>query len=283
MSERPLQANLRKMRGLVMLHEDTREFSAALQREFPNIRFLEHDYWLARFFTPTAEARAFQQPPDLRIPYLPDLVSSIDYISVGWFEPENWTPHWVSRPQSLDQAGNALFHADNEPNCRFGYSAFQPRAGHHDIDYGQITGEYARGDKHQRAIVNRVWRVLERYTTNRLALVYDDTGRFRRETPSGSTVWVGRHALAWCAGRPERRIWQCHRPIDAPEAAPIPRNDWRARRCEVRENGYDFAHIQATLQEYREKWPKHEAKMRRVLLGEDKDEEPAPPATKTDR
>lgn len=281
MSKRPLQTLLSRSRSIVMLEADSREFSAELQRAFPTIRFRERDYWLQRHFS-KVKGEAFQQPPDLRIPYLPDLVSASRWISVGWIEQPHWQPDWRPYPPSIDDHGQPLHRIVNEPPLSFEYYAEplrQPEQ--YDLRDGDIAGKYERGNAEQKAFLAKVWRILETFTTNRFVMVYDDTGRVR-DPLRASRVWAGRHALAWCAERPERRIAHCLRPLDAPPALPIPKSEWRAAYCERRENGSDFATIETMLQDYRLKSPQKEAEARRILYGEEWDDAKVP-ATKASR
>ena len=221
-----------------MLDEDSRDFSAALRRKFPAIRFLERNYWEERFFSPV-QGEIYQQPPNLRLPYLPDLVS-VHGGTKAWIEPPGWQPIWRSLPRSKDQAGNVLYGLENLPECSFDY--LPDRVGpprYDDLRYGQVLASYEPGNVVQKKFINQVWRLLGALTTNRYDIVYDDTGK-RHFTNDHTAVWTGRHALDWCAAKPERRLWQACRPVGAPPAGPKPWEHWRADNCENPADAPDF-------------------------------------------
>lgn len=238
MNEQPLQSPRYRRRSIIMLDEDSHDFSLALQRKFPGIRFLEKSYWDEGSFVP-GQSNVFQQPPNLRLPYLPDLISRHG-AALAWLEPSGWQPAWVPFPRSRDRHGNTLYGLDNVPLCSFDYSPDRTGAPKgHDLKYGQISIPYEPNNPAQRTFINQVWRLLGALTTNQYDVVFDDTGRLRL-TNTQTAVWAGRHALAWCAARPERRLWQSCRPIGAPPAGPVPRKFWRADSCENPDLAHDF-------------------------------------------
>jgi len=237
-NRQPLLSPRYRRRSIIMLDADSRDFAMALQRKFPSIRFLEKNYWEERWFS-SVQGEVYQHPPSLRIPYLPDLVST-QGSAMAWIEPSSWQPRWSPFPRSRDKQGHVLHGLANLPECSFEYSPdrFGPPK-HDDLKYGQISVPFELGNRVQTRFVNQVWRLLGALTTNRYDIVFDDTGR-RRLTNDQTAVWTGKHALAWCAAKPQRRLWQSCRPIGAPLAEPIPRKYWRAENCENPAAASDF-------------------------------------------
>jgi hypothetical protein len=204
---------------------DAHDFSLALKEAFPNIRFVRAPYW--EYFIVLGQRedgywsheRVVNEPPNLHVPYVDTMGVEDGSRFTAWLEPEGWEPLWFGPNES------GIHFIANEPRHWFmiGIS--------HDIPFSRLPGpttvrderiesSYYFEDKEHLAFLNKVWRILEKLTSN--VYVYYDGKTFEPKgvVTKGHTLWSGHHLRRWCLERPDRFIDFDLRP---PESEPA---DW---------------------------------------------------------
>lgn len=211
MGRTPRAGLFSKSRELRMHMKDAADFTVALRAAFPDIRFLADDY--------TGQKMAMRWPdgpsrtkPTAPLTYRTGLDDPLERRFWVWVEPPGWQPRWE---HWANHEGRKIWRVENEPRLKFHFdrsgigTAFPNR-----LRDGSIWAYYAKGDAEHLAFLNKVWRMAEKLTTNWLDTMCDDgtvfaTGR----TP----IWVGQHALRWCAASPKRTIDDYLRPPSTPK------------------------------------------------------------------
>ena len=217
-----------------MLPADEDDFSAALRAEFPNIRFVRRDYWERR----RADGKALpMEPPELELKYFNSLSCAEEIYYTAWLEPDGWEPEWYEHVLAdgplLDVTGRLwpwIYLLRNEPTLQFEFhtsrifeepypKVLAPELAAPLMSYvagGGISGVYLRDDVEHKRFLGRVWRILNRLTTNRLMLYNMRTRKpvEPREPEKGLDVWAGHHAVAWCRANADRYVDHRYRPSE---------------------------------------------------------------------
>jgi hypothetical protein len=224
-----------------LLAEDEADVEVRLRAKFPNIRFVQYEYWQDEEIWLAEQRKVFRQPPDLFVPYLPSLAAEDGrHATRIWLEPEGWEPDWQIWPESGDDESRPLNRLFNMPPS-FRLLHTRPRNG--DLRHSSIDATILRGDKAHLSFVQAAARIFKRNAVTQYDVVYDDTGKVRFANQR-VTMWTGQAAQAWCAADPVRRIDHCLRPAGSP-GAPLPMERWSASYCEIPERAPNFAEVQA--------------------------------------
>jgi hypothetical protein len=215
--------------NLYMTREDAGELSAALQAAFPQIRFVEDDYWhqfvdwdLHRQRSKERYARAARgertilplypsrNPENEALRYFDSMAGSTTNDWMAWLVPPDWKPEW-----SRGSYGNYI--VANEPSVvmRFQRSRFfgAGQGGLHDppvprsdedsvrLDYGRLACFYSALVPEEKLAVMKMLRIVRKLTTNLVISIDSETRRPMWLEPRKSVMKVGRHAAAWSLQR----------------------------------------------------------------------------------
>ena len=219
-----------KRRQQSMLPADSEDFSHALREAFPSIRFVG---------IPDIHALkhrlggAHPQPDDLSLFYCDSLAQEFELETPerdkwemswinAWLEPEGWEPFWIGpTPDGYHVLGN-------KPRMYFHYlgSRMRKRDGNEFLSEGFITSTFPRNDKEFKSFINKVWRILSKFTASVLTPI--DMKRGLPYGPARTIVMggCGLHALAWMRESPNRYVCDNCRPPEDGETgsyAPLPR------------------------------------------------------------
>jgi hypothetical protein len=218
---------------IALTRKDADAFSDALRAHFPMIRFLRAKYW-----EPWIDREAWRERSRLKdlgklpqespslvmrhpgrdpLPYLSSLGDAL-YLTTGWIEPEGWRPEWSASPNR-----EGIYTIINEPGLRFeftrsSYLLWRERRAFDEppdtfpedeilvLYCDRIWARYTREDKEQQAFLRKVWRILDKHTTTKLA--YCDHRTLEPKGIAGvRDVWVGFDALEW-ARRDKRHYFR---------------------------------------------------------------------------
>jgi len=211
-----------KTRYTCINHADAGDFSRALRQAFPNIRFLRAPYWEYSIFLGQRKdgcwrtKRIKNEPPNLHLPYVDTMGVEDGGDFLAWLEPEGWEPLWFGPNQ------NGIHFIANQPKIWFkiGVSHEYPNWGHPGttaLSEERIESRYYYADKEHLAFLNKVWRILEKLTSN--TYIYHDR---KTLAPKGPThqygTWSGHHARRWCLEKPNRYLRCNLRPMEAQPA-----------------------------------------------------------------
>ncbi len=223
---------------------DLREFSVALRREFPEIRFYVFrrrgeigriDSFGPPTSPPDATATRIQAVPEEAVqdPLTPTRLVYFDTLAEcdDWGEcnvelmPPDWTPNWE---RSSDGKWLTTNHG-SWPGFHFLYSKFRSNrrrgvfrtelhAGSDDEEIVMDDGSWAGGfypweDDRQR-FLKRARRIFERMTTNQYSIVDRDTFVVKDRIFKGSDIRIGAGALAWARAHPRHFLYRSMKPID---------------------------------------------------------------------
>jgi hypothetical protein len=226
----PKRRDFSKQRLLLLAAEDELQVTKALRARWPQVIFVPSNY--DDEISLGLGGSGFQSGPKPELRLLTGLTApgGVDGVRV-WLPPNGWRPVWKAVDCKGDWRGDRQYVIANEPEleCIYDRSIF-PRTDNWDSTAGRIWAWYHRGDKEHLAFLNAVWRLVAKFTTNIVDVVYHDTGHVRRHAEKQS-CWIGFHALDWARADPVRRLDHNMRPVGSP-GAPLPREVWRAARCE---------------------------------------------------
>ena len=211
-----------KVRAVLMDRVDAAEFSAALRAAFANIQYLADDYTGQKLAAKAPGAVGRIKPKSLLI-YRTGLDDIEEKRFWVWVEPPGWRPQWE---RWTDHSGRKIWRLSNEPKLKFHFDrSFVGSAFPHNMLEGRIWATYASSDAEQRSFLNKVWRLSEKLTSDWLdALKNDGEHWFTGKTG----LWVGRHALRWCAASPKRRLAGHYRPPSTPQPKKLNRSSHRS-------------------------------------------------------
>ncbi len=229
---------------VLMTLPDSFHFSEALRKAFPRIRFVREDYsrkfrdyaaWKAAIGEaeqagrPSPSALDFTRDPGNEWPdYFSSLGDVLEDHFCVWVEPRNWRPRW--RASRLSDS----YYLANLPKLNFyisrGGFAFadvrrtaplegNPEPEIHGLTYppfpldtkeiidlrgGRISASWFKGHEAGRRFVHKVWRILDKMSTNRLVAI--KRGTTEPIPPDGSPsmqqgVRALRGALSWARAR----------------------------------------------------------------------------------
>lgn len=229
---------------VLVTREDALNFSEELRKAFPRIRFLSRNYvdkffdedaWRQagreadRAGRPRPRRLDFTRDPAGAWPdYFMSLADVLETRFLVWLDSPNWRPRWrVYRRKDL-------LALENEPRLRFTFqrSTFslpdpRRRDGLHGdphlptrdlesdpdiidrkepvlLEGHRMLGGWDKGDDAGKAFIHKVWRILDKMSTNRLVTV--DRRTFMPIPPDGSAgpesyVRAASDALDWARGR----------------------------------------------------------------------------------
>jgi len=228
---------------VLVTREDALTFSEELRKAFPRIRFVSDEYatkffdvdaWHQAIDEAERNGRAtprrldFTRDPTGAWPdYFPSLADVLETRFRVWIEPRNWRPRWRLRRR------DDLLTLDNQPQLYFtfrrsNYSLPDPRRRdglHGDphlptdnlesvpdlidrkepvlLEGHRMLGGWNKGDDVAKAFIHKVWRILDKMSTNRLVAV--DRRTFMPIPPDGSAhpepyVRASLDALVWARG-----------------------------------------------------------------------------------
>jgi hypothetical protein len=145
-------------------------------------------------------------PADIAVPYL-DRLRPVDGEAriVSWVEPEGWEPRWHWRWAWGDPTKGGSYRIANEPPFKVMWLLPETRStrlrggiGNIQIQQGRVEGYFLAFEKEREAFLRQVWRLLDRFMTNREPMVTWVHWRGRFSDPvRAPTDWVGHDALRW--------------------------------------------------------------------------------------
>ncbi len=145
------------------------------------------------------------------------------------FVPQAWQPDFVFPPGTSGPYSGRLM---NPPQFTLHYVRCEwfwgaPQGGNWAFDLPTLEGaqmsmNYDRESKEDRAFVAKLWRLLGRLMTNRLKGGAWPEPLMQADV-KGDMYWAGHHALEWCLGGKRRMLMSCRVPCD--DWAP-PDSDW---------------------------------------------------------
>lgn len=206
MTDRPLKT---RVRYVLLFPEDEADISLALRHEYPDIVFL---MWMDRRAMPLRSKSSLAACTDPNI--------NIWVPTGGWEAKQCGASGHVQRPrlEVVYQRGRWL-------------RLRHPPDSIHEVptpEEGRFASVFDPDDLEQRRFVRRVWAIIATHTSNRMD-VHDPT-TLRPTGTTTSLIWVGHHAIRWCAAHPRRVLTTSLRPsaeaVAAAEAAlgdrPVP-------------------------------------------------------------
>lgn len=197
-----------KHRLLAMDAVDADDFSDLLRADFPDIRFVDYEYWLL----PGPPAYVNREPPNLQVPYRPSLADPAEWRFRVWREPEGWQAVW-SGPNK-----DGLYFITNKPTVQFVFERGCIYEGTPTVLHcGRIWAYYDADDREHLQFLNKVWRLSAKLSSNIIQFVDRDT-KLPVESPGRGPVWIGRHAAQWCLEDSRRTIDERVRPPDPSRA-----------------------------------------------------------------
>ncbi len=202
-----------KQRLLAMDEVDAADFSDLLRAHFPDIRFVDFEYWRLRL--PKAPYYINREPPNLQVSYCSSLADFANDRFRVWREPVGWRPNWAGPNE------HGVYPLTNMPRVHFvferGRGANRPTS--KVLHCGRIWAYYDVGDREHLQFLNQVWRLSAKLSSNIVQRVDRDTQE-PLGLPGRDPVWIGKHAAQWCLEDPRRTIDENRRPPDPSRAAP---------------------------------------------------------------
>ena len=202
---------------------DERLFSLALEEEFERVVFVEGGGLVER-------------------PIIPSIADSKAHSVQILFPPPGWVPEVV-----WDSAVKGKFTLRDWPqlSVRFFRSSWwwggaEPAKWAFSLptlEHGIVSLNYCPDDPEEKDFQRRVWRVLNRLTTNRMKKWHPASGSVYSADTRGELYWAGHHALEWCRADQRRMLAGLFQPRD--DWAP-PDTAWHRRlRARLEASGVD--------------------------------------------
>lgn len=228
-----------RSREMLCTKADIETFSALLRQKFNDIRFVL-DPWAA-----VVDDERLTLMPDGRPTYpfkqADSLLASSNVKCRCWIQPPRWQPEWTKFNVWTQQQPRVMqprWRVKNWPNQYFNIDINRPVGKPDDPVVMSMWAVFPAADKLEQAFLAAVFRLVAKFAVHEFDAVYDDTGRVRQAGIRQG--WAGPDAVAWCAAKPERRLWRSCRPPGAAPAGPVPRKYWRADNCEKPALAPDF-------------------------------------------
>lgn len=254
----PPRMRSRAFHSLCLTEKDERDLDGLLRAAFPRLRTIKDVYWERH----EDGDRVYPDRPDEPLEYvsgLPAVRDCGDPTVKLWNEPEGWEPEWYpSRALDpyLHRYGShhdcpIRYYIGNEPKQQFRYDAggYQmngivsgwlienfnrfPVPPVIVLKSGYLSAVHEEGDIETKRFLDKVWRIIKKFATNKLIFANPYTNRFPRPPEKGVWTWAGPDAIDWCRLSPHHFLSGDYRPADEydPDMLEELEEDelWRAR------------------------------------------------------
>lgn len=254
----PPKKRSRAFHSLCLTEKDERDLDALLHEAFPSLRTIREHYW-KRY---DGGKTVYPKRPGEPLEYVSGLPAvrdgGIRSVNV-WNEPDGWAPEWypsrsqlpLDHPDPESDDAPIRYFIGNEPRQKLRYHAagykmngiatgwLVENFNRHPVppvivlEGAFLVAQYADGDTETIRFLDKVWRIVKKFATNKLVRVNPYTNHFLRPPEKGVWTWAGPDAIDWCRLSPHHLLGSNYRPADEYHPDLLEELDedeeWRAR------------------------------------------------------